>query len=227
MSYLLGVDNGLTMTKAVVFDAAGRPCGHGVLRSHQDHPRPGWVEKDPDVQWRGDLQGDRPGARGGRGRGRRRRSRRADRSWRVGLYTMDSLRGRGRPTRPHVAGRPRQRDRRPSRRVTASPTGAVADRSARHRSGSSRTSRAGPLGEGARTPDVYHRAPGCSSCKGWLTHKLTARVSTGPRPRQSPASRPWTAAQRHRGVLLAAACRGRCVESCHGSSVGRGRRDEC
>ena len=50
MSYLMGIDNGLTVTKAVVFDEDGHVRGMAGVPSHQLHPRPGWVEKDPDRQ---------------------------------------------------------------------------------------------------------------------------------------------------------------------------------
>jgi L-xylulokinase len=51
--YLLGVDSGLTVTKAIVFDEVGTPRGTGSVPSEQSTPRPGWVEKDPDGQWAG------------------------------------------------------------------------------------------------------------------------------------------------------------------------------
>lgn len=51
--FLLGVDCGLTVTKAVVFERDGRARGSGLVLAVNDHPRPGWVEKDPGEQWRG------------------------------------------------------------------------------------------------------------------------------------------------------------------------------
>jgi L-xylulokinase len=51
--YVLGVDSGLTVTKAIVFDEDGTPRGTGSVPSEQSTPRPGWVEKDPDEQWAG------------------------------------------------------------------------------------------------------------------------------------------------------------------------------
>jgi L-xylulokinase len=48
---LLAVDGGLTVTKAVVFDADGRELGVGEARVPQDTLRPRWVERDMDVLW--------------------------------------------------------------------------------------------------------------------------------------------------------------------------------
>lgn len=49
---LVGVDSGLTVTKAVVFDLAGRELGAHAVLARYHHPAPGWVEKDPELQWR-------------------------------------------------------------------------------------------------------------------------------------------------------------------------------
>ena len=49
--HLLGLDCGLTVTKAVVFDEDGKPLGIGSTPSRQTTPQPNWVEKDPDEQW--------------------------------------------------------------------------------------------------------------------------------------------------------------------------------
>ncbi len=50
--YLLGIDCGLTVTKAVVFDAQGRAIGSGAVRTPQDTPHPHWVERDMERLWR-------------------------------------------------------------------------------------------------------------------------------------------------------------------------------
>lgn len=50
-SYLLGIDNGLTVSKAAIFDLHGREVavqGHKVALSY---PRPAWVERDSEVVW--------------------------------------------------------------------------------------------------------------------------------------------------------------------------------
>jgi len=49
--YLLGVDSGLTVTKAVVFDLEGNEVGAGEARPAQQTPHPRWVERDLDRAW--------------------------------------------------------------------------------------------------------------------------------------------------------------------------------
>lgn len=53
MSYLLGIDSGLTMTKAVVFDYEGHVLGSGVAGSVHNSPHPRWVEQDMERLWEG------------------------------------------------------------------------------------------------------------------------------------------------------------------------------
>lgn len=50
-SYLMGIDNGLTVSKAAIFDLQGREVavqGHKVALTY---PRPAWVERDSEVVW--------------------------------------------------------------------------------------------------------------------------------------------------------------------------------
>lgn len=50
-SYLMGIDNGLTVSKAAIFDLQGREIavqGHKVALKY---PRPAWVERDSEVVW--------------------------------------------------------------------------------------------------------------------------------------------------------------------------------
>ena len=42
-SFLLALDQGTTSTRAVVYDAAGKPRGSAALELTQYYPRPGWV----------------------------------------------------------------------------------------------------------------------------------------------------------------------------------------
>jgi L-xylulokinase len=49
---LIGIDSGLTVTKAVVFDFEGRALGDSGAPSEQDSPQPRWVERDMDDLWR-------------------------------------------------------------------------------------------------------------------------------------------------------------------------------
>jgi glycerol kinase len=49
--YLLAIDQGTTGTRAVVYDAAGRPGGSAARELRQHYPQPGWVEHDPAEIW--------------------------------------------------------------------------------------------------------------------------------------------------------------------------------
>ena len=50
-SYLLGLDAGNTVIKAVLFDLQGRPVASRALRGQSSCPAPGHVERDPDELW--------------------------------------------------------------------------------------------------------------------------------------------------------------------------------
>lgn len=52
MTCLIGIDNGLTITKAVVFDVDGTPLATARRRLAQDLPRPRFVERDMEALWR-------------------------------------------------------------------------------------------------------------------------------------------------------------------------------
>jgi L-xylulokinase len=52
MTYLLGIDSGLTVTKAVLYDLRGAPVAAGRCATVTASPRPGWQERDMNVLWR-------------------------------------------------------------------------------------------------------------------------------------------------------------------------------
>lgn len=52
MKYLLGIDNGGTMSKAAVFDLAGRELAVAGRPVRVSEPHPGWSERDMDALWR-------------------------------------------------------------------------------------------------------------------------------------------------------------------------------
>lgn len=52
MALLLGIDNGLTVTKAVIFDDTGRVLATARRRVAQSMPQPRHVERDMDELWR-------------------------------------------------------------------------------------------------------------------------------------------------------------------------------
>jgi glycerol kinase len=49
--HVLAIDQGTTSTRAVVYDAAGRPAGSAARELTQHYPRPGWVEHDAEEIW--------------------------------------------------------------------------------------------------------------------------------------------------------------------------------
>jgi glycerol kinase len=51
LPYLLAIDQGTTGTRAVAYDAAGRPAGTAAKELTQHYPQPGWVEHDPEEIW--------------------------------------------------------------------------------------------------------------------------------------------------------------------------------
>lgn len=53
--HLLAIDQGTTSTRAIVFDAAGRPAATAQRELPQIFPRPGWVEHDPEQIWEATL----------------------------------------------------------------------------------------------------------------------------------------------------------------------------
>ena len=55
-SYFLGVDNGGSVTKAVIFDAQGREIASAATKVPMIRPRPGFTERDMEVLWQANLQ---------------------------------------------------------------------------------------------------------------------------------------------------------------------------
>ncbi|QDG65287.1 carbohydrate kinase [Pseudarthrobacter sp. NIBRBAC000502772] len=51
MTYVIGLDCGLTVTKAVVFDAAGSVISQATVASPHATPRAHWVERDAEQLW--------------------------------------------------------------------------------------------------------------------------------------------------------------------------------
>ena len=52
-AYVLSIDQGTTSTRAIVYDAGGKPVGSAAHELTQHYPRPGWVEHDADEIWQG------------------------------------------------------------------------------------------------------------------------------------------------------------------------------
>ena len=51
-TYVLAIDQGTTSTRAILFDSSGRVRSSAQIAITQSHPRPGWVEQDPEEIWR-------------------------------------------------------------------------------------------------------------------------------------------------------------------------------
>jgi glycerol kinase len=49
--HVLAIDQGTTSTRAIVFDASGRPVASAQKELPQIFPKPGWVEHDPEEIW--------------------------------------------------------------------------------------------------------------------------------------------------------------------------------
>jgi len=51
-TFVLAIDQGTTSTRAILFDMAGQVRSSAQIALTQLHPRPGWVEHDPEEIWR-------------------------------------------------------------------------------------------------------------------------------------------------------------------------------
>lgn len=55
MKYVLALDQGTTSSRAILFDAEGKPVASVQQALTQYFPQPGWVEHDPDEIWQSQL----------------------------------------------------------------------------------------------------------------------------------------------------------------------------
>ncbi|HEV2301628.1 MAG TPA: glycerol kinase GlpK [Stellaceae bacterium] len=67
-AYVLAIDQGTTSTRAILFDEEGRARRTAQRALRQHHPRPGWVEHDPEEIWRSVLDTCREAAAAADGR---------------------------------------------------------------------------------------------------------------------------------------------------------------
>lgn len=51
--YLLGIDNGSTVSKAAIFDIRGNEIAIASCQSNTEYPHPGWTERNMDELWEG------------------------------------------------------------------------------------------------------------------------------------------------------------------------------
>ncbi|HEX7969932.1 MAG TPA: glycerol kinase GlpK, partial [Stellaceae bacterium] len=54
-AYILAIDQGTTSTRAMIFDAGGKPRTQAQRELTQHYPRPGWVEHDAEEIWQATL----------------------------------------------------------------------------------------------------------------------------------------------------------------------------
>ncbi|MHA1778654.1 MAG: glycerol kinase GlpK [Candidatus Heimdallarchaeaceae archaeon] len=54
-TYVLGIDQGTTGTRAMIFNHQGEPIGWAYKKHKQFYPKPGWVEHDPQEIWKNTL----------------------------------------------------------------------------------------------------------------------------------------------------------------------------
>lgn len=55
MKYILALDQGTTSSRAILFDALGKPVASAQREIAQHFPQPGWVEHDADQIWQSQL----------------------------------------------------------------------------------------------------------------------------------------------------------------------------
>src|SRR5262249_47662401 len=65
-THILAIDQGTTSTRAVIYDASGRPVGSAAQELTQYYPQPGWVEHDAEKIGKG-VKAVVPKALGGAG----------------------------------------------------------------------------------------------------------------------------------------------------------------
>ena len=66
-AFVLAIDQGTTSTRAILFDEEGRARRTAQRQLAQHHPRPGWVEHDPEEIWRSVVETCREAAAGADG----------------------------------------------------------------------------------------------------------------------------------------------------------------
>jgi glycerol kinase len=50
-AYVMGIDQGTSSSRAILFDESGRPVASGAVPVASAYPQPGWVEQDPEAIW--------------------------------------------------------------------------------------------------------------------------------------------------------------------------------
>jgi len=68
--FVLALDQGTTSSRAILFDAEGRPVALAARPFAQHYPHPGWVEHDPEDLWSTTLESAREAIARARSRAR-------------------------------------------------------------------------------------------------------------------------------------------------------------
>ena len=70
--YLLGIDNGSTVSKAALFDLHGKEIAVASCKADTEYPHPGWTERDMEMLWQSTASAIREVTRQIGGQARRR-----------------------------------------------------------------------------------------------------------------------------------------------------------
>ena len=171
---LLGLDCGLTVTKAVVFDEDGNALGIGSTPSRQSTPQTNWVEKDPDEQWQSAC-GSIQEALGEAGVSGEDITMIAPTAHGDGLYVLDEDLRPARPAIPSLDGRAGDTVRRfESEGISERALELVGETPFEVQA----PALLGWLQE--HEPDTYARVAHVLFCKDWLKLCLTGRLTTDP-----------------------------------------------
>jgi L-xylulokinase len=172
MPSLLGIDNGLTVTKAVIFDGDGTQLAVARRRVPQSMPHPRWVERDMAGLWRATADAVRE-AIGLSGRDAGDIKAVAATAHGDGVYLLDSDR---RPLRPGILSL----DSRAGGIADGWSAGTVSEEALARTGQVPHASAPSALLAWLKTnePDRYARIAHVLACKDWLRFCLTGTIGT-------------------------------------------------
>jgi L-xylulokinase len=172
--FLLGIDSGLTVTKAVIFDEDARPRASAAVRVRQHHSAPRWVERDVEELWVATAEAvrtalERAGASG------RDISSVAATGHGDGLYLVDE---HGRPTRLGIVSL----DSRAHEVLASWERSGIPERALALTGQFPFVASPATLLAWVKLhePQVFERSRWALACKDVIKHRLTGEVSTDP-----------------------------------------------
>jgi L-xylulokinase len=172
VNYYLGLDSGLTVTKAVLFDERGHEVATAARTSDVSSPAPGWQERDMDALWRMSADAIRAcvstSGIDSRDIATVGLSGHSD-----GVYAID---GAGNPVRPAISAT----DSRALKYVRAYRDSGAADRALALTGQSPFAASPASLYAWLRDyePQTVERARWFLGCKDWLRFRLTGEIAT-------------------------------------------------